>query len=127
MGGTTCAADIATAIGTIVGQMESGNTRWGTYHFAGGGAVSWHGFGEAIVELAARWNSTGRGPPPRVEAITTADYPTPARRPANSVLDCTRIGEAFGIMTRQWQEALAEVIREIYAGPAKPLSRTAGG
>ena len=91
-------------------QIETGNTRWGTYHFAGGGAVSWHDFAEAIVELAAPW----RGPPPVVEAITAADYPTPARRPANSVLDCRRIGEAFGIVPRPWREALAEVIGELY-------------
>ena len=56
-----------------------------------------------------RW----RGPPPRVEAITTADYPTPARRPGNSVLDCSRIGAAFGIELRPWRAALAEVIEEL--------------
>src|SRR5450759_2277175 len=55
---------------------------------AGGGRVTWHGFAEAIFDLAAPW----RGTPPLVEAITTADYPTAARRPANSVLDCSRIG-----------------------------------
>ena len=69
---------------------HDGNAAWGTYHFAGAGAVTWHGFAEAIFDLAARW----RGPPPRVEAITTADYPTPARRPGNSVLDCSRIAAA---------------------------------
>jgi len=112
IGSPTSAADIAAAIGTIVQRLGAGNTDWGTYHFAGGGAVTWHGFAEAIFELAAPW----RGPPPRVEAITTADYPTPARRPANSVLDCTRIREGYGIAPRPWREALAEVIGEIYGG-----------
>jgi dTDP-4-dehydrorhamnose reductase len=110
IGSPTSAADIARAIGTIVQQIAGGNRSRGTYHFAGGGEVSWHGFAEAIFELAAPW----RGSPPLVEAITTADYPTPARRPANSVLDCTRIGAAFGIVPRPWRDALAEVIRELF-------------
>src|SRR5450759_2277174 len=65
----------------------AGNTDWGTYHFPGGGRVTWHGLAEAIFDLAAPW----RGTPPLVEAITTADYPTAARRPANSVLDLSLI------------------------------------
>jgi dTDP-4-dehydrorhamnose reductase len=116
VGSPTSAADIAAAIRAVVQLVAAGNTRWGTYHFAGGGAVTWHGFAEAIFALAAPWDSTGQGPPPLVEAITTADYPTPARRPANSVLDCRRIGAAFGIVPRPWREALAEVIRELGEG-----------
>ena len=111
IGSPTGAADIAAAIGGVVDRLGAGQTNWGTYHFAGAGAVSWHGFAEAIFELAAPW----RGPPPRVEAITTADYPTPAQRPKNSVLDCRRIGKAFGIAPRPWRDALAEVIGELYA------------
>jgi dTDP-4-dehydrorhamnose reductase len=114
-GSPTSAADIAGAIGAIAECLSSGgDTRWGTYHFAGAGAVTWHGFAKAIFELAAQYDSTRRRPPPLVEAITTADYPTPARRPANSVLDCTRIGETFGIIPRPWGAALAEVIGELH-------------
>jgi dTDP-4-dehydrorhamnose reductase len=108
IGSPTSAADIAAAIADIVQQFAAGNRRWGTYHFAGGGAVTWHGFAEAIFAEAAPW----RGPSPKVEAITTADYPTPARRPANSVLDCTKIGAAFGIVPRPWRTQLADVLRE---------------
>jgi dTDP-4-dehydrorhamnose reductase len=117
IGSPTSAADIAGAIGAVVQQLNAGNRAWGAYHFTGGGAVTWHGFAEAIFELAAQWTSTGRGAVPLVEAIATADYPTPARRPANSVLDCRRIGQAFGIVPRLWREALAEVIGEIYRTP----------
>src|SRR5712692_5386762 len=116
IGSPTSAADIAAAIAAIVRELAAGNNGWGTYHFAGAGAVSWHGFAEAIFALAAQWTSTGRGPPPEVEAITTEDYPTPAKRPKNSVLDCTRIGQAFGIVPRPWRDMLADVIREIYQG-----------
>jgi dTDP-4-dehydrorhamnose reductase len=113
-GSPTSAADIAAAIAAVVRQIAAGESRWGIFNFTGAGAVTWHGFAEAIFDFAEPW----RGPPPRVEAITTADYPTPARRPANSVLDCTRIGEAFGITPRPWREALAEVIQELYEGDA---------
>jgi dTDP-4-dehydrorhamnose reductase len=112
IGSPTGAADLAAAIAGIVAQFAGGSTAWGTYHFAGAGAVSWHDFAEAIFELALPW----RGAPPRVEAIATADYPTPARRPKNSVLDCGKIGAAFGVFPRPWRDALADVLREIYAG-----------
>ena len=113
IGSPTSAADIAGAIARIAQCVTNGNAAWGTYHFAGAGAVTWHGFAEAIFDLASRW----RGPPPRVEAITTADYPTPARRPANSVLDCSRIGAAFGIEPRPWRAALCRGNRGI--GPPR--------
>jgi dTDP-4-dehydrorhamnose reductase len=111
----TAAADIATALATVVERVVAGEARWGTYHFAGTGAATWHDFAEAIFELAAPW----RGPPPPVAAITTADFPTPARRPANSVLDCTRIAEAYGIVAPPWKTSLGAVIRQLYEGVAK--------
>jgi dTDP-4-dehydrorhamnose reductase len=116
IGSPTSAADIAGAIAAIVQRLAASDRSWGTYQFAGGGAVTWHGFAEAIFELAAPW----RGAPPKVEAITTAEYPTPARRPANSVLDCSRIGDVFGVVPRPWREALAEVIRELYESASPP-------
>jgi dTDP-4-dehydrorhamnose reductase len=112
IGSPTSAADLAAALAAIIARLADGEARWGTYHFAGAGAVSWYGFAAAIFELAAPW----RGAPPLVEAIATADYPTLARRPANSVLDCGKIGEAFAIVPRPWRDALGEVIREIYKG-----------
>jgi dTDP-4-dehydrorhamnose reductase len=110
-GSPTSAADLAGAIALIAQRITDGTAAWGTYHFAGAGVVTWHGFAEAIFDLARGW----RGPPPRVEAITTADYPTPAQRPSNSVLDCSRIGAAFAIEPRPWRSALAEVIEELHA------------
>jgi dTDP-4-dehydrorhamnose reductase len=116
IGSPTSAADLAAALAAIVAHIAAGKARWGTYHFAGAGSVSWHGFADAIFELAAPWS----GPPPVVEAIATADFPTPARRPKNSVLDCTKIGEAYGIAPRPWRAALADVIREIYSARPSP-------
>ena len=106
----TAAGDIADALLTIAGDyfaapaaMES---KWGTYHFCNGPATTWCGFAKAIMEgKSARG---GRSVP--VLPITTADYPTPVRRPASSVLGCDKIEKAFGIKPRVWQDALEETL-----------------
>src|SRR5271169_2231366 len=105
----TAAADIATALMVIAEHIERGEAKWGTYHFVGAGAVSWHGFAAAIFDLAAPQLAAR----PQVEAISTDQYPTPARRPMNSVLDCRKINEAFRISSPRWRTALATVIREL--------------
>jgi dTDP-4-dehydrorhamnose reductase len=105
----TAAADIATALVVIAGYIERGEAKWGTFHFAGTGAVSGHGFAEAIFDLAAPQLAAR----PQVEPITTDQYPTAARRPMNSVLDCRKIEETFGISPPPWRVGLASVIREV--------------
>ena len=79
--------------------------RGGLYHLAAAGSVSWHGFAQAIVDRLP----TGEAPHPPVTVvpITTAEYPTPAARPAYSVLDCTAAARTFGIALPPWQEQLA--------------------
>jgi dTDP-4-dehydrorhamnose reductase len=89
---------------------------YGIYHFAGGGQASWHEFATAIVELSA-----GRlGRSPKVIPIQTADYPTPAVRPADGRLDCTAIEAEFGITPRPWRGALAETIARLLTYKDKP-------
>jgi dTDP-4-dehydrorhamnose reductase len=109
----TAAADIAAVLVALAGHVQRGTARWGTYHFAGAGETNWHGFAEAIVELAAP--RLGRRPP--VEAITTAEFPTPARRPVNSVLDCGKIARDFGVNSPPWRPALARVVAELLETP----------
>lgn len=119
-GTPTAAADIAAALLQIARRVavqarsgaEDGRI-WGTYHFTNAGETTWHGFATAI--FAERQRLTGR-PAPVVEAITTADYPTPARRPAYSCLDCQRIGAVFDVRPRPWTDALASVMAELSAG-----------
>jgi dTDP-4-dehydrorhamnose reductase len=108
-GGPTSAADLAAAVLEIAGRHlgGGGTVRWGTYHYCGGGATTWHGFAQAIFELARPHESLLLE---EVVPITTAEYPTPARRPANSVLDCAMIARHFGIRPRHWKEALEETI-----------------
>ena len=105
----TAAADIAAALMVIAAHIERGKAKWGTYHFVGAGAASWHSFAQAIFDQAAPQLAAC----PQVEPITTEQYPTPARRPMNSVLDCRKIEEVFGISSPPWRTALATVIREL--------------
>ena len=106
----TAAGDLAEAILHIAQRIKAGDElAWGTYHYCGAGSTTWHGFAEAIVQLAAP--ALGRSVP--VIPITTADYPTSAKRPANSVLDCSKIRTLLGIEPRPWRESLKEVIAEL--------------
>jgi len=114
-GTPTAAADIAAALIAIAEAIERGEAVWGTYHFAGDTPISWHGFAGAIFELAAPRHRSR----PEVVPITTDQYPTPARRPINSVLDCRRIGKTFGIAPSPWRASLAAVLRELLDGPVQ--------
>ncbi|MGV6492662.1 dTDP-4-dehydrorhamnose reductase [Stenotrophomonas rhizophila] len=80
----------------------------GTWHLTATGETSWHGFAEAIFDEAVSTGKLARAP--KVEAITTADYPTPARRPAYSHLDVRKLESDFGIGLPNWQEGLKRVI-----------------
>jgi len=104
----TEAADIARAVARIAATLlgAPGPQHFGTFNYAGQPPVTWHGFAEAIF---ARVASSGR-PVPTLSAITTADYPTPARRPANSVLDSAKLARVYGIPPCDWQAALDRVL-----------------
>ena len=83
----------------------------GTWHLTAAGQTSWHGFAEAIFAGAVARGLLPRAP--KVEAITTADYPTPAARPAYSVLDTSALQRDFGIVLPDWQEGLARMLDEL--------------
>lgn len=102
----TATADIAEAILLLAPRLVADANVSGTYHFAGAGRTSWHGFATEIV--ARQRPFTGRNP--RVVAIATADFKTAARRPANSVLDSGRFRAIFGYSARPWPERVAETV-----------------
>lgn len=81
----------------------------GVYHCAGAGETSWAGFAQAIFEEAG----ARAGPIAAVKAISTAEYPTRAKRPANSRLDCAKLERVYGVRMRPWREALAACMDEI--------------
>jgi dTDP-4-dehydrorhamnose reductase len=112
----TAAADLAAAILTIASRIEADgwdDARSGVFHAAGSGETTWHGLAMAVFQAASRH---GAKTPATVAAITTAEYPTPALRPGNSRLDCTRLADAFGIRFPDWQDSLARTVDEIFAG-----------
>jgi dTDP-4-dehydrorhamnose reductase len=106
-GGPTAARDIAEALWTMAEAWAAGGGRSGIFNFAGQPDVTWAEFAEAIFARAG-WPER-----PRVTAIASADWPTRAVRPAYSVLDCTRIAEAYGIAQPDWRPALDAVIDEL--------------
>jgi len=104
IGGPTAASDIAAAALTIIDAAATpGFAQWGTYHFSGAPAVSWHDFARAVL-------ADGKA---EVTATTTAEYAAPARRPMSSVLDCNRLRRVFGIAQPDWRPALEEVLRQL--------------
>lgn len=109
-GSPTSAADLAHALMTIAKRLvEDGQAPTGTFHFSNAGAVSWAGFAAEIF----RQSALRGGPSAAVAPITTADYPTPARRPANSLLSHDAIRAAYGIEPRDWQAALGDILDEL--------------
>ncbi|SHG00115.1 dTDP-4-dehydrorhamnose reductase [Loktanella atrilutea] len=107
IGGPTPADAIADACLTIAQALVEGTGQGGVHHFSGAPDLSWADFARAIFATAGRDVT--------VTDITTADYPTPAARPANSRLDCSSLTTAFGIARPDWQTALTRIIKETHA------------
>lgn len=106
----TNADDLAAAVLAIAGRLTSATPPpGGIYHAAGSGDVTWHGFAQAIFAAAAPYG----WPVPEVQPIATADWPTPARRPADSRLACTRLADIFGLTLPPWQQSLHRSVRRI--------------
>ena len=114
------AATLAVADRLLADAAGSGRERGlgGIYHATGQGETTWHGFAMAIFEEAARhgW------PVPPVDAIQTVDWPTPARRPPDSRLDCTRLHAVFGVRLPAWQESLRPAVARACAASAPASS-----
>ncbi len=89
----------------------SGRLAWGLYHYSGVPPCSWHGFAVEIFRQAQQKGLLARCP--QVHPINTAQYPTPARRPAWSVLDCSLIEKTFGIAARDWHGELSRMLDEL--------------
>ncbi len=108
IGKPTCAAEIARI---SLAVLAGNNSCWGVYHLAQPEAASWYDFAKTIF-LQARLH----GLPLKINqlnAIETSEYPTPAKRPANSVLDCQRLESEFMINIKPWRESLDEVLKEL--------------
>jgi dTDP-4-dehydrorhamnose reductase len=114
-GSPTAAPDLADAIVAILARLRADGWRddfAGTYHATGGGFINWHSFAEAIFDLNAQYGGTR----PKVHAITTADYPTKAKRPADGRLDNGKLARVFGVALPPWEAGLARVMAALRQG-----------
>ncbi|HAS64373.1 MAG TPA: dTDP-4-dehydrorhamnose reductase [Vibrio sp.] len=107
-GGPTYAGDIANALIHIAECIDRGEqVEYGTYHFSGLPHVSWYEFAKTIFGKAMEFNVLLQSP--EVSAISTSAYPTPAKRPDNSKLNCGKLERAFGIKSSDWRTALDNI------------------
>lgn len=114
----TTAHDLAAAILDVSDRVLGG---WraeyaGVFHAAGSGSTTWHGLAAAAFEDASRHGLAV----PAVEPIATSDWPTPAKRPADSRLDCGKLSRVFGVRLPEWRPSLAQTIDAIHA--ARPFT-----
>ena len=107
MGGPTPASDIAAACLEMAQQLIQDSSKSGTYHFSGAPIVSWADFASEIFEQA--------GKSVEVTHIPTKDYPTPAKRPLNSRMDCRALKQTFGIARPNWRNGLTKILRDLEA------------
>ncbi len=118
-GAPTSAALIADVTAQILGQYiracrpASADFDYGLYHLAAAGRISWHEYAQEIVRAALAAGRPLRLRPEDVQAIATADYPLPAKRPANSCLDTAKLRKTFGLVLPDWRQGLHHVLAQI--------------
>jgi dTDP-4-dehydrorhamnose reductase len=107
----TWTRDLARALTVMCQRLAQAQDThlWGTYHFCGAGQTTWYDFARAIF-AEVRGSEVLRIQ--RVDPIPTTAYPTPAQRPAYSVLDCSKIHRVFGITPRPWRDTLHDCMQE---------------
>jgi len=112
-GTPTAAPDLASAILDIAALLALGwQQRYrGIFHATAAGETTWYGFAEAIFAAAAPLGLT----PPALTAIRTEDWPTPAKRPADSRLDCAKLALTFGARLPAWQVSVGPIVAELLA------------
>jgi len=112
LGCPTHAADIAATIVQILLWIQKNHRiPAGIYHYCSQGSTSWYGFALKVLSLAAPKDNFVVT---ELQAIPTSAYPTPAKRPANSILDCTKIKQTFGIEPVHWEEGLGHMLTRYY-------------
>ncbi len=112
VGCPTYSGDLAAALLAIAAQVADRKEAWGTYHFCNDVPVTWYAFTRRILALARPYE---RFRASEIVPILTAHYPLPAPRPPFSVLDCSSLEQRFGIVRRDWEAALKEMLSALYA------------
>jgi dTDP-4-dehydrorhamnose reductase len=121
LGAPTSSKSIAHAIIDVLRHWQSDDldlNHTGIYHLVNAGQTSWHGFAKAIVEDYTHLQLRCGGDlikvsPENIQAISTAEFPTPAHRPANSSLDCTKLARDFQVELPNWRAALIDELQSL--------------
>ena len=115
-GSPTYAPHLVTAILELasIASRDNADGPWGVYHAANAGTATWR---ELAEESFAQSRLLG-GPSADVEPISSADYPTPAQRPANAQLDCSKLSQNFGLRLPTWQAGVAECVARLLHPPS---------
>jgi dTDP-4-dehydrorhamnose reductase len=111
LGAPTSAKGIANCCMTIANQLNIGSKdedRWGVYHFSGAPSTSWHGFAVEIFKQAVARDLFAK--PPKVNAVTSEQFPTPTKRPANSQLDCSKLLRTFNVPADVWKKRVIFIL-----------------
>lgn len=122
-GAPTWARDLATATATLLQKwqaMQFDPALSGVYHLTAAGRTSWHEYAVEIFKLAHQWDAVLAQHSPNVQPISTAEFPLPAKRPANSVLSNEKIRQTFGVQLPDWHDSLRDCLEDLL----KPASAT---
>lgn len=116
VGNPTSALDIADAVFRVASNLieNPSRERTGVFHLAGTGSTSWAGLAEEIFTCAREFGY----PSASVKPISTLEFPTPAKRPVNSKLDCTRLARNHGVVMPMWQSSIRRVVERLGASPS---------
>lgn len=118
-GAPTSAALIADVTARALQSMANateGDARWGLYHLAAAGETTWHAYARHVISRARDLGMALRATPDAVAPITTAEYPSPAARPANSRLNTTKLRTTFAVELADWKRGVDRVLEELTGG-----------
>ncbi len=114
-GAPTSAALLADVTAHLIRQWQADTERfpYGLYHCTAGGETNWCDYARFVVAAAIQASKPIKATPDQISAITTEDYPTPAKRPGNSRLDCSKFKQTFGLVLPSWQVGVSHILEQI--------------
>lgn len=110
---TELLADVTVKLLQAMADAADNDARWGTYHVAAAGEVSWHGYAQHVIAGALQRGAQLKASPEAVSPITTAEYPVPAPRPLNSRLNTHKLQTTFGVALPDWQVGVDAILNQL--------------
>ena len=111
---TELLADVTVKMLQAMSHAADNDTRWGIYHVAAAGEVSWHGYAQHVIAGAFARGAVLKASPDQVHPIATTEYPLPAPRPMNSRLNTQKIQHTFGVTLPAWQQGVDAILDQLF-------------